>query len=300
MKKLGFGLMRLPLLDKNDNGSIDVELTKKMIDVFMERGFTYFDTAWMYCKFNSERAVKEALVDRYPRDSFYLATKLPAWSGANTAEEAKQMFYTSLQRTGAGYFDFYLLHNLGEQRTHFFDDYGIWDFLAERKQEGQIKHLGFSTHGSVQMMEQFLDVCGADMEFCQIQLNYLDWTLQDAKAKYDMLTRRGIPVWVMEPVRGGKLAALSDENSAKLKAMRPDEKDVAWCFRFLQSLPNVTMTLSGMSNMAQIQEMQELLRVGDVPLYWCTCSLRPSEVRADEAKLKYDNALKAQKAVQGE
>ena len=161
-----------------------------------------------------------------------------------------------MEKCGVEYFDFYLLHNVNENsiRTYLDPQWGIVEYFREQKRLGRIRHLGFSTHGSVKMMEEFLDECGEDMEFCQIQLNYLDWTLQDAKGKYELLTKRGIPVWVMEPVRGGKLASLPEEDTAALRAARPEESVPAWCFRFLQELPNVTMILSGMSNLAQMED----------------------------------------------
>ena len=164
------------------------------------------------------------------------------------------MFYP--EKCGVDYFDFYLLHNVNENsiKTYLDPQWGILDYFREQKRLGRIRHLGFSCHGSVPLMKEFLDFCGEDMEFCQIQLNYLDWTLQDAKTKYKLLTERNIPVWVMEPVRGGKLASLGEEDTAKLKALRPEESVPAWCFRFLQGLPNVTMILSGMSDTAQMED----------------------------------------------
>ena len=251
LSALGFGAMRLPTMA---DGSVDEAQVRMMVDYAIKNGVNYFDTAWPYHGGMSERIMGRVLT-HYPRESFYLADKFPGHQISATYDPAAT-FEEQLRRCGVEYFDFYLLHNVYEKsiKTYLDPRWGILEYFREQKKLGRIKHLGFSTHGSIGLIEEFLDICGEDMEFCQIQLNYLDWTLQDAKAKYDMLTRRGIPVWVMEPVRGGKLAALSDENSAKLKALRSDEKDVAWCFRFLQSLPNVTMTLSGMSNMAQIQE----------------------------------------------
>lgn len=201
--KLGFGLMRLPM-----NGEkIDVEQTKKMVDKFISEGFCYFDTAYGYNDGASEAAAKEALVDRYPREKFLLATKLPAWAGAKSREEAEQMFYTSLERTGAGYFDFYLLHNLGEERTHFFDDYDIWNFLQERKKEGLIRHLGFSMHDKADVLDRILTE-HPEMEFVQLQINYADWedpTIESRKC-YEVARKHGKPVIIMEPVKGGTLA----------------------------------------------------------------------------------------------
>ena len=251
LSALGFGAMRLPTLS---DGSVDEAQVERMVDYAIENGVNYFDTAWPYHGGMSERIMGRVLKN-YPRESFYLADKFPGHQISATYDPAAT-FEEQLRRCGVEYFDFYLLHNVYEKsiKTYLDPRWGILEYFREQKKLGRSKHLGFSTHGSIGLIEEFLDICGEDMEFCQIQLNYLDWTLQDAKAKYDMLKRRGIPVWVMEPVRGGKLAVLSEENTARLNARRPDETAVAWCFRFLQSLPNVTVTLSGMSNMPQIQE----------------------------------------------
>ena len=170
IKKLGFGLMRLPMIGDD----VDIEQTKQMVDLFLSKGFTYFDTAYGYLNGKSEKAIKAALVDRYPRECYQLATKLPAWAGAKTAEEARAMLATSLERTGAGYFDFYLMHNLGDNRTEAFDRFGIWDFLAEQKAKGVIKHLGFSFHDKADVLDDLLNK-HPDMEFVQLQINYADW-----------------------------------------------------------------------------------------------------------------------------
>ena len=248
---LGFGAMRLPQLA---DGTIDEDQVRQMTRLAIDHGVNYFDTAWPYHGGQSERVMGRVLKD-YPRESFFLATKYPGHQIAEKYDPA-EIFEKQLEKCGVEYFDFYLLHNVNENsiRTYLDPQWGILEYFREQKRLGRIRHLGFSTHGSVQMMEQFLDVCGADMEFCQIQLNYLDWTLQDAKGKYELLTSRGIPVWVMEPVRGGKLANLGEEDAAALKAKRPEESVPAWCFRFLQELPNVTMILSGMSNLAQMED----------------------------------------------
>ena len=248
---LGFGAMRLPQLA---DGTIDEEQVRQMTRLAIDHGVNYFDTAWPYHGGQSERVMGRVLKD-YPRESFFLATKYPGHQIAEKYDPA-EIFEKQLEKCGVEYFDFYLLHNVNENsiRTYLDPQWGILEYFREQKRLGRIRHLGFSTHGSVQMMEEFLDVCGADMEFCQIQLNYLDWTLQDAKGKYELLTSRGIPVWVMEPVRGGKLANLGEEDAAALKAKRPEESVPAWCFRFLQELPNVTMILSGMSNLAQMED----------------------------------------------
>lgn len=245
---LGFGTMRLP---QTSDGKIDKPQTEKMIDLAIKNGVNYFDTAWPYHGGESEVVVGEIL-KKYPRDSYYLADKYPGHQ-ISKSYDPKKIFEAQLKKCGVDYFDFYLLHNVYENSIGVYLDskWGIIDYFKEQKRLGRIKHLGFSSHGRVENLKEFLDVCGDDMEFCQIQLNYLDWSLQNAKEKYELLTERNIPVWVMEPVRGGKLAHLSDENEARLKELRPDESIAAWSFRFLQGLDNVKMVLSGMSDMDQ-------------------------------------------------
>lgn len=246
---LGFGAMRLPT---REDGSVDEELVRDMTKYAMDNGVSYFDTAFPYHGGHSE-VVMGKVLGEYPRDSYYLATKYPGHQISSSYNPA-EIFEEQLRKCGVDYFDFYLLHNVYENSMDVYLDpkWGIIDYFKEQKRLGRIKHLGFSTHAKLKGLEQFLDACGEDMEFCQIQLNYLDWTLQDAKGKYELLTERGIPVFVMEPVRGGKLASLDAENETKLKDLRPDESIPAWGFRFLQVLPNVKMVLSGMSNMEQM------------------------------------------------
>lgn len=246
---LGFGAMRLPT---REDGSVDEELVRDMTKYAMDNGVNYFDTAFPYHGGHSE-VVMGKVLGEYPRDSYYLATKYPGHQISSSYNPA-EIFEEQLKKCGVDYFDFYLLHNVYENSMDVYLDpkWGIIDYFKEQKRLGRIKHLGFSTHAKLEGLEQFLDACGEDMEFCQIQLNYLDWTLQDAKGKYELLTERGIPVFVMEPVRGGKLASLDADNEAKLKSLRPDESIPAWGFRFLQGLPNVKMVLSGMSNMEQM------------------------------------------------
>jgi len=251
MPRLGFGLMRLPQID----GEIDIPQTCEMVDMFLEKGFKYFDTAYGYGNGASERAAKAALVDRHPRDSFYLATKLPAWSGANTAEEARQMFYTSLERTGAGYFDFYLLHNLGENRTHYFDDYDIWNFLAERKAEGLIRHLGFSFHDKADELDKLL-TAHPEMEFVQLQINYIDWESPAIESRkcLEVARKHGKPVIIMEPVKGGNLANPPEDVKKLFAEVNPDLSPSGWAVRFAASQDNVLVVLSGMSDTAQMAD----------------------------------------------
>lgn len=253
LSALGMGAMRLPVIDGND-AQIDKEATAEMVAYAMEHGINYYDTAWGYHDGNSETVMGEAL-SRYPRESFYLATKFPGYDLSNM-DKVESIFEAQLEKCGVDYFDFYLFHNVCEMNIDAYLDekYGIFDYLMEQKKKGRIRHLGFSAHGSYDIMKRFLDAYGKHMEFCQIQLNYLDWSFQNARAKVDLLKEHHIPVWVMEPLRGGKLASLEDENAAVLKGLRPEEGIPAWAFRFLQSIPGVTMVLSGMSNFQQMQE----------------------------------------------
>ncbi len=249
---LGFGTMRLPL---GPDGKIDEVKVKEMTRYAMEHGVNYFDTAYPYHDGDSERVMGRVLKE-YPRDSYYLATKYPGHQLLSTGYNPAEIFEKQLEKCGVEYFDFYLLHNVYEKsmETYLDPQWGIIDYFMEQKRLGRIRHLGFSTHAKTGCLKEFLDLYGKDMEFCQIQLNYLDWTLQDAKGKYDLLCNYNIPVWVMEPVRGGKLAKLDADTEARLKALRPDESVASWGFRFLQGLPNVSMVLSGMSNMEQMQD----------------------------------------------
>lgn len=251
LSQLGFGAMRLPV---RPDGSVDEALTAEMTAYAMEHGVNYFDTAYPYHDGQSESVLGRVL-SRYDRASYYLATKFPGHQ-TSASYDPKGVFEEQLKKCRVEYFDFYLLHNVCESSLPVYLDpqWGIIDYFKEQKRLGRIRHLGFSTHGSVEMIRQFLDICGEDMEFCQIQLNYLDWSLQDAKGKYELLTERGIPVWVMEPVRGGKLAKLGAAEEQRLKELRPEETVAAWGFHFLQKLPNVTMVLSGMSNMEQLAD----------------------------------------------
>ena len=221
LSRLGFGTMRLPT---NADGSIDEARVAEMTAYALEHGVNYFDTAYPYHGGESERVIGRVL-SKYPRDSYCLATKYPGHQIISTGYNPAEIFEEQLKKCGVEYFDFYLLHNVYEKSMEVYLDprWGIVDYFKEQKRLGRIKHLGFSCHAETKGLKEFLDACGEDMEFCQIQLNYLDWTLQDAKSKYDLLTERGIPVWVMEPVRGGRLAKLSEPEEAKLKALRPED-----------------------------------------------------------------------------
>ncbi len=249
----GMGAMRLPVVE-GDDSRIDESATFEMVDYAMEHGVNYYDTAWGYHGGNSERVMGRALA-RYPRESYYLADKFPGYDLSNM-DKVEEIFEEQLRKCGVDHFDFYLFHNVCELNIDSYLDpkYGIHDYLMEQKRNGRITHLGFSVHGSFEVMRRFLDAYGKDMEFCQVQLNYVDWEFQDAKAKIELLRSMGIPCWVMEPVRGGRLANLADPEAAVLRAMRPDEAPVAWAFRFLQSMPEVTVVLSGSSNMEQMRQ----------------------------------------------
>lgn len=284
LSALGFGAMRLPL---TGDGQIDEEQTARMTAYAIEHGVNYFDTAYGYHDGKSE-VVMGKVLSSYPRERYYLADKFPGYDLSNMGK-VEEIFEEQLERCGVEYFDFYLFHNVYEKNIdpYMDPDYGIMEYLLKQKENGRIRHLGFSAHGRYDTIKRFLDTYGRHMEFCQIQLNYLDWKLQDAKAKVELLGEYQIPVWVMEPLRGGKLVSLSEENEKKLKALRPEEDIPAWAFRFLQSVKGVAVTLSGMSDMEQMvdnvrtfeedkpldeTEMKALMEVADSMLDVLPCT----------------------------
>lgn len=265
LSALGMGCMRLPTVGGKD-GEIDVERTAEMVDYALRNGVNYFDTAWGYHNGNSEPVMGKVL-EKYPRESFFLATKFPGYSMDNMGKAA-EIFQKQLERCRVDYFDFYLVHTVCESNIEQYLDkekYGDIDYLIKLRNQGKIKHLGFSTHADTNTLNRFLKAYGKEMEFCQIQLNYLDWSMQNAKAQVEAVRKFGLPVWVMEPVRGGKLANLDEKYAEILKALRPDEKIPAWAFRFIQSIPDVAVTLSGMSNFDQLKENIETFST-DKPL----------------------------------
>lgn len=253
LSMLGLGTMRLPLLD-GDNSKIDEKATAEMVDYAMEHGVNYYDTAWGYHEGNSEIVMGKVL-SAHPRDSFYLASKFPGYDLENF-KRIEEIFEKQLEKCGVDYFDFYLFHSVTEENIHGYlnREYGLLDYLLKQKENGRIRHLGFSAHADCNVMRRFLEAYGEHIEFCQLQINYLDWTYQKAKEKVELLEEYDIPVWVMEPLRGGKLAELSVEAEKELSELRPDENIPAWAFRFLQTIPNVKMILSGMSNFTQLKE----------------------------------------------
>ena len=253
--KLGFGLMRLPVLE---DGKIDIEQTKKMVDLFMEAGFTYFDTAWAYA--GSEDAIRQALVERYPRESFQLATKNAAWINCSTREDAIAQFETSLEQTGAGYIDFYLLHNLGEHRTKYFDDFDMWTFVRDLKAQGKVRHIGFSAHCRADELEQIIEA-HPEAEFVQLQINYADWESPSIESRkcYEVARRHNLPVIVMEPVKGGMLASPPQPVIELLEKAEPGSTPASWALRFAADLDGVITVLSGMSNVEQMEENIKVL-----------------------------------------
>lgn len=253
LSALGLGMMRLPVLDGVES-RIDEDAALKMVDDAMAHGVNYYDTAWGYHGGNSELVAGKAL-SRYPRERYYLATKFPGYDLSNFGK-TEEIFEAQLKKCQVDYFDFYLFHNVCEMNIEQYLDrsYGTFDYLIAQRRSGRIRHLGFSCHGDLDVLRRFLEAYGEHMEFCQLQINWFDWEFQNAKEKYELVQSMGIPVWVMEPLRGGRLAALGEEFMGSLRPLRPEESAAGWSFRFLQSLPGVTMTLSGMSSMEQLQQ----------------------------------------------
>ena len=256
LSALGFGTMRLPVVPGGGPGAVDQDAVNEMVDYAIAHGVNYFDTAKPYHEGKSEIALGRALA-RYPRDTWYLADKFPGHQVVKGIDiPLEETFNEELEACGVEYFDFYLLHNVNEHSMKYYMDKskGCVDYFVKQRDAGKIHHLGFSCHSAASGLKEFLDEYGEYMEFCQIQLNYLDWTLQGAKDKVALLRERGIPVWVMEPVRGGRLAKLDAETEERMRALRPEESTAAWAFRWLRTVPQPTMILSGMSNLSQVKD----------------------------------------------
>jgi hypothetical protein len=283
--KLGFGLMRLPKLP---DGSIDIEQTSVMVDKFLEAGGTYFDTAYVYDNGESEAAIKKALIDRYPRNKFTLCTKLCAWMACHDEESAKQQFFTSLERTGAGYFDYYLLHAL--QRTNYkkYDEYHIWDFVKEQKAKGLIKYFGFSFHADPDLLDELLTV-HPEVDFIQLQINYADWDNPGVASRecYEIARKHGKSITVMEPVKGGALANPPQGVQDIFKAADPKASNASWAIRYVASMDGIITVLSGMSNIAQMEDNLSYMR-DFKPLN----EAEQQVIRAAQKELKKDNSIK--------
>ena len=251
---LGFGAMRFPTVEIDGQKVVDYPETERLVDLAVASGVNYFDTAYPYHRGESERIIGKIL-SKYPRESYYLADKFPGHQ-IMSEYDVKGIFEEQLEKCGVDYFDFYLLHNLAETTLETYKDerWGIVDYLLEEKKKGRIKHLGFSSHATVEGLEEILRMFGDKLEFCQIQLNYLDYTLQRANEKLALLKKYNMPVIVMEPVRGGKLANVNPTAEELLKSRRPEESVASWCFRWLEQFPEIITVLSGMSSMVQVED----------------------------------------------
>lgn len=252
--KLGFGLMRLPKVEDASGERIDLGQVERMVDAFLDAGLTYFDTAYVYHDGQSERVAREALVERHPREAFTLATKLPAWK-LEKPEDMQRIFDEQLERTGAGFFDYYLLHNVADEHIDIYERMGAWEWAQRLRDEGLIRHLGFSFHDTADVLDRLLTE-HPEVEFVQLQINYLDWghDVVQSGACYEVAERHGVPVVVMEPVKGGTLAKLPEDVAAPLTALDASASQASWALRFAASLSQVKMVLSGMSTEAQMAD----------------------------------------------
>lgn len=258
MKKLGFGLMRLPLIDEEDKGSIDLLRFGKMVDHFMKEGFSHFDTAYMYHQSKSEEAFRKMVVEKYPREDFTVTDKMPIYL-VEKEEDLGRIFEEQLQRCGVEYFDYYWIHALNQERYRICENVGAFAFLSRLKEEGKIRHIGFSFHDSAEVLDGILEK-EKEVEFVQLQINYLDWEdpVIQSRRCYETVRKHGRKIFVMEPIKGGTLANLPKKAEALLKEMDPKASAASWALRYAASLEDVVMVLSGMSDEAQLYENTEL------------------------------------------